>query len=60
MNELRCEDEYTQVDVSELWLDIKRILAVQMKELIHTIEDAELTERRNGRPPFKHNDRNVA
>lgn len=59
MKELRCEEQYTQVDVSELWLDIKRILAVQMKELIHTIEDAELSARRNGQPPYNHK-RNVA
>lgn len=35
------DNEVTRVDLGQLPIDMKRMLRVQIKELVHTIEDVE-------------------
>lgn len=60
MNECRCDNRYEQVDVSELWIDLKRILRIQLKELVNTIEDAEYAQQSRAIPSIPPKKRNVA
>lgn len=41
MKEFENEIGVTPVDLMEVWPDLKRVLRVQIKELLHTIEDVE-------------------
>lgn len=47
MRNCGCENQFERVDVKDLWLDLKRILRVQLRELVNSIEDIEYLQKQN-------------